>query len=607
MPSTYSGKLRLELMANGENDSTWGTKANTNLELLEAAIAGRAAITHDDSASYTLTANNGSSDEARQMMLNIGGTLTAARNTVVPTTSKLFQVKNATTGGFATTVKTSAGTGISVPNGKSTLLMCDGTNVVDAINWLSALTIAGALAVGGALTASSTLAATGDFSVNTNKFTVTASNGNTVVAGTLSAQATTVTTLTASGESSFTGGAVRIQGDTTPASGAGLEMRYNSGSGLASLLAYDRTGAAYKKVQVDGSEFKVLVSSSTVGLFSSTGLAVTGTATASNAITSQGGFGFYTTEDSGGIWSNYTSTRNSGVYFPSGTTVRVRAASAEVATFSIGGVAVTGTLSTTSNISTTNPTSAAVNQIVFNDNNPTYRMYLGYVGASAGLNASRDDTCEIGTNGKPLTFRPSETETIRLTPNSVAVTGTLSATGAALITGQLASNQTSTSVVDFSSGSNAMRYLAFGTGSNAAHIWYQGKDGNPASQTMTLDSIGNLLVGKTSGAGYRIETSGAGITGNGSVSVGSASATTIFTTPQSTTGNFIVVYGDNGSDGFMDILFFLASTAPQIISSKTLYGTPGTRTYTASASNLQAQLSAGSMSLRCAALTPLQS
>lgn len=154
MASTYSSILRLELQANGEGDTTWGSRANTVFEMIEEAIAGRAAITHSDAASYTLTTNNSASDEARNAILSIGGALTAARNTVVPSKSKIYLAKNATTGGFATTLKTSAGTGVEIPNGKTTLVYSDGTNVQSALDWLAALTVAGALTVGGALAVS---------------------------------------------------------------------------------------------------------------------------------------------------------------------------------------------------------------------------------------------------------------------------------------------------------------------------------------------------------------------------------------------------------------------------------------------------------------------
>ena len=145
MASTYSTNLRVELMGAGDKSGTWGATTNTQLgTVLEEAISGVAAVTHDDTANYTLSTANGTTDEARQMVLEIGGALTAGRNVVCPTSDKLYFVNNKTTGGFAVTLKTTAGTGIAVPAGDTMILYCDGTNVVDAINNLSTgATVAG--------------------------------------------------------------------------------------------------------------------------------------------------------------------------------------------------------------------------------------------------------------------------------------------------------------------------------------------------------------------------------------------------------------------------------------------------------------------------------
>jgi hypothetical protein len=64
-------------------------------------------------------------------IMRFSGTLTAARNCVIDT-KKVYQwvVHNNTTGGYAITIKTLAGTGISVSNGKTATLYCDGTNVL---------------------------------------------------------------------------------------------------------------------------------------------------------------------------------------------------------------------------------------------------------------------------------------------------------------------------------------------------------------------------------------------------------------------------------------------------------------------------------------------
>lgn len=158
MPSSFSTRLRLEKQAAGENDSTWGTILNTVIDLIEDSISGVASIAHDDSASYSLTTANGSTDEARQAVLEITGALTAARNVVCPTQEKAYIIKNSTTGGFAVTLKTAAGTGISVPSGSVMMLYCDGTNVVDAISYLSSLTLGTPLPIASGGTSAATAA-----------------------------------------------------------------------------------------------------------------------------------------------------------------------------------------------------------------------------------------------------------------------------------------------------------------------------------------------------------------------------------------------------------------------------------------------------------------
>lgn len=148
MPSTYTTSLRLVKPASGELNTTWGSVFNAQFsDLIDTAIAGYSSIAMSD-ADKTLTATNGSADESRPMVLNFTGTLTAARNIIVPDTSKLTFVKNSTTGGFSLTVKTSAGTGIEVPNGGSAVVFCDGTNVIAPVTALASGTTVGGYAVG---------------------------------------------------------------------------------------------------------------------------------------------------------------------------------------------------------------------------------------------------------------------------------------------------------------------------------------------------------------------------------------------------------------------------------------------------------------------------
>lgn len=163
MPSTYSTSLRLELIGNGEQAANWGNTTNTNLgTLIEQAIAGVQSIAMTD-ANYTLVSGNGISDEARNAVVVMTGTLTATRNVVVPTADKFYAVRNATTGGQSIIVKTSAGTGVTLANGFTQLMYCDGTNVVLASVPINSSN--GNVAVSGTLDVTGNTTVGGDLSV----------------------------------------------------------------------------------------------------------------------------------------------------------------------------------------------------------------------------------------------------------------------------------------------------------------------------------------------------------------------------------------------------------------------------------------------------------
>lgn len=131
MPSTFSSNLRLELPATGEYVSTWGPVANRVFTDIDNAIAGRVTVVMPTDGTYTLTANNGTPDEARYMGLNITSstTLTATRDVVVPSVSKLYIINNATTGGQSINIRTSAGgTQAVIANGALSFVWCNGNS-----------------------------------------------------------------------------------------------------------------------------------------------------------------------------------------------------------------------------------------------------------------------------------------------------------------------------------------------------------------------------------------------------------------------------------------------------------------------------------------------
>ena len=130
MASTFSTDLKLELMATGENAGTWGTKTNTNLNLVQQAIAGYESISVT-TTTVALTMDDGSISQARNMILAFGGSLTGATSVTVPNSiEKMYILDDQTTHNTSTiTVKTASGTGFAMDQGKRHLAYTDGTNL----------------------------------------------------------------------------------------------------------------------------------------------------------------------------------------------------------------------------------------------------------------------------------------------------------------------------------------------------------------------------------------------------------------------------------------------------------------------------------------------
>ncbi|MCX7258559.1 MAG: tail fiber domain-containing protein [Polaromonas sp.] len=82
--------------------------------------------------------------EASNPMLEVSGLLTVNVAIVIPaTTKRLWSIVNTTTGAFTVTVKTAAGAGVGVAQGKRNLVYTDGINVYDAFNDFESVALTG--------------------------------------------------------------------------------------------------------------------------------------------------------------------------------------------------------------------------------------------------------------------------------------------------------------------------------------------------------------------------------------------------------------------------------------------------------------------------------
>jgi len=135
MASQYTTSLKIQEIGNGEQSGTWGSTTNTNWTLIEQAVAGVASITMSN-ANFTLQTLNGvsQSPDGRSAVLIVTGTNSAVYQVITPLVSKTYIVSNQTTGGYAITIGGATGSTVTIPNGTTTLVYCDGTNFYSALS-----------------------------------------------------------------------------------------------------------------------------------------------------------------------------------------------------------------------------------------------------------------------------------------------------------------------------------------------------------------------------------------------------------------------------------------------------------------------------------------
>lgn len=133
--SSYND-LGIELMVTGENAGTWGTKTNTNLDIIQQAISGylSQAVTSGGTLALAIADGATTSSKARNMILKLTGTLGGNSIVTVPdSVEKAYIVEDGCNhANFTLTFKTASGSGLLLCEGNTTTCFSDGTNIVRA-------------------------------------------------------------------------------------------------------------------------------------------------------------------------------------------------------------------------------------------------------------------------------------------------------------------------------------------------------------------------------------------------------------------------------------------------------------------------------------------
>ena len=207
MASSYTD-IGTELMATGENAGVWGTKTNTNLQILEEAINGYVSQALTSGGTVTLTYTDGSvGDVARHAVIALTGSLSGNAVVEVPANEKIWIIDNQSTNAYTVTVRVNGQSGVTwgTSDKGTKILYANGTDVVDTnigggvgghdLNGEELILDADADT---SITADTDdqidikIAGADDFQFTANTFTAQAGS-------TIAAQALTATTVTASG------------------------------------------------------------------------------------------------------------------------------------------------------------------------------------------------------------------------------------------------------------------------------------------------------------------------------------------------------------------------------------------------------------------------
>ena len=139
MASSYSTDLKLEIQVTGENAGTWGDITNTNLTILQQAIAGFTGISIAGATGNTdLTFSNGLLSNGKNAVIELTGAITGNRTVTITTasgvTNKVYIIRNSTTGAFTVKVLVQGQTGVtfSATDKGTKILFVNGTDVIDS-------------------------------------------------------------------------------------------------------------------------------------------------------------------------------------------------------------------------------------------------------------------------------------------------------------------------------------------------------------------------------------------------------------------------------------------------------------------------------------------
>jgi len=137
MPSTYTTRNGIELIATGEQSGAWGDTTNVNLQIIDRALSGVGTIALSGTT-HTLTTTDGTLSDGMYKVLALGGSPSGTNTiTISPNNAqKVYMVYNGS--GEDAVFTQGSGGNVTVANGDSKIIYSDGGGASAAVSDLTA-------------------------------------------------------------------------------------------------------------------------------------------------------------------------------------------------------------------------------------------------------------------------------------------------------------------------------------------------------------------------------------------------------------------------------------------------------------------------------------
>lgn len=298
MTSTFTPNKNYELQATGDNPNSWGTILNSNVfTIADKNLGGRLSISIAGASNVTPTQS-----QADNLYHKMTGLLTGNIDYILPNKGGLYIVKNSSTGSFVPTVKPSAGSGFTIPQGQTVPVFVnpDTTSAVAMFDALPSLMVFGSSApsygiyrysgsaiglsangvvqavIGGDASAVNQLELDG--SVTGSPVTISAIGSDTNISITLTPKGTGIVNIPT----------LTVTGSTAPANGVYLQAANTVGISARSLLSatFTNPASAVNYLTFTGSATGNAVAMSAAGSDSNIGVTISGKGTGTIALSS---------------------------------------------------------------------------------------------------------------------------------------------------------------------------------------------------------------------------------------------------------------------------------------------------------------------------------